>query len=144
MENLIDETGLTAEGLDLLLEDPESGIKEFRVSDYLNDPDSIAAYLTQVLRDGDDGLIAAALGEACRSTGMTKVAEQTGIGREALYKALQEGAKPRLNTVNRVVRALGMRLVVVKDGPVTVGRGTFKHADTVAPSTAGYHMEAAQ
>lgn len=37
---------------------------------------------------------------------------KTGIGREALYKALRADAQPRFDTVARVCKALGVRLVV--------------------------------
>lgn len=40
---------------------------------------------------------------------MTRIAEDAGLGRESLYKALREGANPELATVLRVIRALGLR-----------------------------------
>ena len=41
---------------------------------------------------------------------MAKVAEESGLGRESLYKALSPGAKPRYDTVLKVARAVGVRL----------------------------------
>jgi probable addiction module antidote protein len=41
---------------------------------------------------------------------MTKLAKDTGLGRESLYKALAPGAKPRYDTVIKLVRALGVEL----------------------------------
>lgn len=105
---------LTEGDIDSLAEDKELGIEDFDAAEYLKTPEHIAAYLTRMLENGDDGMLASALGEVARSAGMAKVAEQTGIGREALYKALREGATPRLNTVNKVVRALGMRMVILE------------------------------
>jgi probable addiction module antidote protein len=43
---------------------------------------------------------------------MTEVAGASGLAREALYKALRAGALPRFDTVGRVCRALGVKLVV--------------------------------
>ncbi len=43
---------------------------------------------------------------------MTKIAKESGIGREALYKALRADAHPRLDTIARVCTALGVKLVV--------------------------------
>lgn len=108
------DSGLTEADLELLTDDEELGIKDFDAAAYLKTPEQIAAYLTRMLEHGDDGMLASALGDVARSVGMAKVAEKTGIGREALYKALRDGATPRLNTVNRVVKALGMRMVIVK------------------------------
>jgi len=41
-----------------------------------------------------------------RARGMTQLARDTGLGRESLYKALNEGAKPRYDTILKVVRVL--------------------------------------
>lgn len=50
------------------------------------------------------------LGDVARARGMAKVAEDSGLGRESLYKALAPGAKPRFDTVLKVARALGVKL----------------------------------
>lgn len=106
--------GLTEGDIAVLAEDEELGIEDFDAAAYLKTPEHIAAYLTRMLEAGDDGMLASALGDVARSVGMAKVAEKTGIGREALYKALRDGATPRLKTVNRVVKALGMRMVIIE------------------------------
>lgn len=38
------------------------------------------------------------------------LAKDTGLGRESLYKALAPGAKPRYDTVLKVIKALGLKL----------------------------------
>lgn len=48
--------------------------------------------------------------------GMAQIAEETGIGREALYKALRADAQPRFDTISRVCKALGVKLVVQPTG----------------------------
>jgi probable addiction module antidote protein len=70
----------------------------------------MAGYLEAALEDGDPALVAAALGDIAKAKGMTDVAEDAGLGRESLYKALSSGGNPRLSTVLRVVKALGLRL----------------------------------
>jgi probable addiction module antidote protein len=37
----------------------------------------------------------------------------SGLGRESVYKALSAGAHPRFETVNAVLRALGVKFAVV-------------------------------
>jgi probable addiction module antidote protein len=84
-----------------------------RVSDaavYLDNEEAIAEYLTAALETGDASFIADALGVVARAKGMTRIAEEAGLGRESLYKSLREGANPELATVLRVIRALGLRL----------------------------------
>jgi len=87
-------------------------LPEFDPAEHLRDEGDIAAYLTQVIEDGDPSELAHALGVAARSRGMTEVAAASGMAREGLYKALRAGAQPRFDTVNRVCHALGLKLVV--------------------------------
>jgi probable addiction module antidote protein len=79
-------------------------------TEYLNTPESIAAYLEAAFEDGDPALIATALGDIARAIGMTQLASQTGVTREALYKALSPNGDPRLSTLLGVVKALGLKL----------------------------------
>lgn len=90
-----------------------SALGEFDAAEHLDSPEDVAAYLTAVLEEGDAALFAAALGDIARARGMTTIAEGTGLSREGLYKALRakDHSAPRLDTVTRVLRALGLRLV---------------------------------
>jgi probable addiction module antidote protein len=86
-------------------------LPEFDAAEYLDSDAAVAAYLTAVLPENDAALLAAALGDIARVRGMSYVARSTGLAREALYKALRPGARPRFETVSRVCAALGVRLV---------------------------------
>lgn len=88
-----------------------SELPDFDVAEYLNSEKDIAAYLTAVLEENDSALLAAALGDIARARGMSQVAKDSGITREALYKALRPGSEPRFDTISRVCAALGVRLV---------------------------------
>ena len=83
----------------------------YDVAVHLRTPDEMAAYLEACLEvaNGDVGFIAKALGDIARAKGMAQVAKDAGLGRESLYKALAPGAKPRLDTILKVARALGVR-----------------------------------
>jgi len=88
-----------------------SELQEFDAAEYLSTEEDVAAYLTTVLEENDPALLAAAIGDIARARGMTQVAKDSGIAREALYKALRPGSKPRFETISRVCAALGVRLV---------------------------------
>jgi probable addiction module antidote protein len=90
-----------------------SELKRFDVVDYLDSDEAIAEYLSAVLEDGDPDLLIAAVGDIARARGMAQIAKETGLGRESLYKALREGASPRFDTISRVLKALGVKLVAV-------------------------------
>src|SRR5215203_1784938 len=81
----------------------------FDAARYLTNDEAIAEYVTAVLEADDPDLLLLALGDIARARGMTQVAKDAGLGRESLYKALAPGAKPRFDTVLKVVRALGVK-----------------------------------
>lgn len=87
-------------------------LPEFDASQYLESDEAIAAYLNDIIESGDAGLLASALGDVARARGMTQIANDTGLAREALYKALRPDAQPRFDTIARVCKAIGLRLVV--------------------------------
>ena len=77
---------------------------------YLDSPEAKLAYLDGAFMDGDAGEIADALGVVARARGMSQLAEETGLTRQALYKALSSDGNPEFATVLKVIRALGLRL----------------------------------
>jgi probable addiction module antidote protein len=89
---------------------PRAKTKPFDPAEYLDDSDSIAAYMTEALETGDPAFIADALGVVARARGMTEVAREAGVSRESLYRALSADGNPEFATVLLVMRALGLRL----------------------------------
>ncbi|MCC2637830.1 MAG: hypothetical protein K0Q68_1549 [Moraxellaceae bacterium] len=85
-------------------------IAPFDAADYLDNQDVIAAYLNAALEDENPDVFLVAVSDAAKARGMTQLAKETGLGRESLYKALTPGAKPRYDTVLKVMRALGVQL----------------------------------
>ena len=87
-------------------------LSEFDPSAYLANDEVIAEYLTAALDDGNPDVFLAAVGDVAKAKGMSSIAASTGLGRESLYKAFAPGAKPRYDTVLKVLRSLGVRLCV--------------------------------
>lgn len=90
---------------------------KFDIADYLDSNEMIAEYLNEVLEEGNEAQIVAAIGNVAKAIGMTKIAEETGLSRPSLYKALSEGAKPQFGTIMKVLRAIGGRIQI---NPATV------------------------
>jgi probable addiction module antidote protein len=88
-------------------------IAPFDAADYLDDEETIAEYLTAALEDPDPDMFLVAVRTVARARGMTQLAKDAGLGRESLYKALSPGAKPRYDTVLKLVHALGVKLAAV-------------------------------
>ena len=83
--------------------------------DFLNSDEAIVAYLEASFEDGDPKIIAVALGNIARAKGMSQIAKEAGITREALYKSLSEKGDPKLSTLIGVMKALGLRLSVTSN-----------------------------
>ncbi len=84
----------------------------YDVAKHLRTPEEMAAYLEACIEeaDGDVAFIAKALGDIARAQGMTKVAKDSGLSRESLYKALSGDRSPSFDTILKVVSALGLKL----------------------------------
>ena len=84
----------------------------YDVAEHLRTTKEMAAYLEATIEDtdGDAAAIAKALGNIARAQGMSKVARDSGLSRESLYKALSGDRSPDFETILKVVKALGMKL----------------------------------
>lgn len=87
-------------------------LTEFDPGAYLDNEEIIAEYLTAALEDDDPGVFLAAIGHVAKARGMTAIAEDSGLGLESLYKAFAPGAKPRYETVQKVLHSLGVKINV--------------------------------
>ncbi|WP_291115618.1 addiction module antidote protein [Flavobacterium sp. UBA6135] len=85
---------------------------KFDIADYLDNKEMIAEYLNIVLEEGNDADIINAIGHVAKAIGMTKIAEETGMSRPSLYKALSDGAKPQFATIMKVLKAIGGQIQV--------------------------------
>ncbi len=84
--------------------------RPFDPAAYLDSPEVMLAYLDGAFADGDASEIADALGVVARARGMSQLAEETGLSRQALYRALSSDGNPEFAAVLKVIRALGFRL----------------------------------
>jgi len=84
--------------------------QRFDAAEYLDSPEAIADYLTEALQTFDIDFILQAIGTVARAEGMTSIAEAAGLNRESLYRALDAGGNPELDTIMKVLDALGVQL----------------------------------
>ena len=86
------------------------GYTTFDAADYLKDEEVIAEYLSAALEDPNPEVFLLAVRDVARARGMAELASNIGVGRESLYKALAPGAKPRYDTILKVMRGFGLQL----------------------------------
>lgn len=82
----------------------------FDAAKYITEPEDVIEFLNDAFESGHAPYIAKVLGVIARSEGMSKIAEKTGVNRQALYTALSENGNPTLETLLKVMTALGIRL----------------------------------
>jgi probable addiction module antidote protein len=82
----------------------------FDPAEHLGSAEGQAELLADAFATGDPSYIANALGIVARARGMTAVAKEAGVTREALYKALRPDGDPRLSTLLGVTKALGVKI----------------------------------
>jgi probable addiction module antidote protein len=87
-----------------------SNLTTFDTAQYLDSKEMIAEYLSQVLAEGNTDELLEAMGNIAKAKGMAQIAKDTGLGRESLYKTFQVGAKPRFETVMKVLNSFGVKL----------------------------------
>jgi probable addiction module antidote protein len=92
----------------------------FDAADYLTSAEAVEEFLRAAFEDGSPDEIAASLGVVARAHGMTELARDTGLTRQALYKALRTEGNAGFATILRVAQALGFRLVPERIQPSPV------------------------
>ncbi len=88
--------------------------KPFDVSSHLKTDEDIREFLDIMLEENGIEGFQRALGYVAKAKGMKTIAEKTNMSRSSLYKSLDESGSPKLETIDKVIHALGFRLSVEK------------------------------
>ena len=80
------------------------------LQDKLVDPETAAEYLTACLEEGPDVFLLAIRDVAKANGGMSKLADETDLAREALYRMFSESGNPTFASISAVMGSLGMSI----------------------------------
>ncbi len=89
-------------------------LKRFDVIDFLDGDEALIEYLNLALAENDPKYFTKALGNVARAKGMSSISETTGLGRQALYRALSSEGNPRIDTLFKVLDSLSLRLAIAR------------------------------
>lgn len=79
----------------------------------LADAEFAAGYVQAAMEDGEPAVLLLALRRIAEARGgMTRLARQTGITREALYRMLSKDGNPRLSSLQSILAASGLQLTI--------------------------------
>ena len=87
-------------------------VTPFNPADMLMSQKEITAYLGEAFQDEDPAVFVKALGNVAKKKGMKTIAEQTGLGRESMYKMLSGKSQPKWDSLHRIMKALDVSLKV--------------------------------
>jgi len=89
-------------------------LDEVQVEYFEQHPEEIDAFIDEIFedfaQDGDASALLASLRVIAQVKGISNLAEEIGMTRRGLQKALSETGNPRLDNINAIMRALGYRL----------------------------------
>jgi probable addiction module antidote protein len=85
-------------------------LTRFDAAEHLTEAEDRAELLADALATGDASVIAAAIGIVARAHGMTELSRETGMKRQQLYRAFGPEGNPTLETIVKVLPALGLRM----------------------------------
>ena len=81
----------------------------------LKDPAEAAAYLDAILELEDQPALLVALRQVAKAHGMAEVARKADLGEKTLFKSLAEDGNPTVETLSKVLHAMGLRLSVTAE-----------------------------
>ena len=84
--------------------------KPLDIRDFLHSDEEIAKYINEAYHDENPRMFLIALGNVVRSKGVSKVAQETGLGRESLYKVFSGSASPKWDTLKKLLDNLGIEI----------------------------------
>lgn len=87
-------------------------VTNFDITQYLDNKEVIAEYLSQILADGDMNELLEALGNIAKAKGISQIASETGLGRESLYKTFHKGTKPKFDTIMKILQSFGVKIQI--------------------------------
>jgi len=87
----------------------------------LASPQTAADYLNGAMNDSPE-MFLKALRNIAQARQMATVAKEAGVRRESLYRTLSKRGNPRLDTLNAVLRVLGLRIAIQAEGAGSVRR----------------------
>ena len=88
----------------------------------LQDPEEAAAYLNAALEDesekGSEPFLLA-LRDVAKARGIGRLARETHLNRESLYRTLSRKGNPRFSTLEAMLESVGLKLTVQAKPPIT-------------------------
>jgi probable addiction module antidote protein len=88
-------------------------VRDYDAAEFLDNEETIAAYLSDIFATGTDIEIKRALGDVARARNMSEIANRMNVSRPSLYKSLSVGCKTEFGTIRNFLNAIGVSMAIV-------------------------------
>jgi probable addiction module antidote protein len=88
-------------------------IRDYDAAEFLDNEETIAAYLSEVFANGTDVEVKRALGDVARARNMSEIANKMNVSRPSLYKSLSSETKTEFGTIRNFLKAVGVSMTIV-------------------------------
>jgi len=90
-------------------------LDQISIEYFTEHPEEIDDFIHEIFatyaQDGDSAALLSALRVIARVKGLSNMAEEIGMTRQGLQKALSAKGNPRLDNINAIMRAMGYQLM---------------------------------
>lgn len=78
----------------------------------LLDPEFAAEYIVSAIEENDPDFLNQALADVVKAHGITDIADASGLARQAIYAMTSEEGNPTLQSINKLLNAVGLEIAV--------------------------------
>ncbi|KKC24839.1 addiction module antidote protein [Sphingomonas sp. SRS2] len=87
-------------------------LENYDSAEHFTDPAAQDELIRDAIEQGDAGYLAHAIGIVLRANGMTKAQSDTGMKRQALYRAFSQAGNPTLDTFLKALKSAGLEITI--------------------------------
>lgn len=107
---------------------------DYVIDEYRKDPEwakyRVGSELEEYARTGDIQYLLSTLKDVATAKGWVSLAKETGLSRPTLYDTLNGKRQPRIDTLTKILNALGFRMLFVATGRDEAPPKSLKNAPT--------------
>ena len=85
---------------------------DINLKEALRDPVEAAEYINAALEDGSQEVFMMALKDVADAKGISKMAKESNLNRENLYRILSLKGNPKLTSLTSVLHSMGLKIAI--------------------------------
>jgi probable addiction module antidote protein len=103
-------------------------VSKWDAAEILHDENDYAGYLAAAFEDGDPAVIRSAMSDVARARNMSAIARDMGMTNRGLYKMLSENGNPEFSSIQKFLKAVGVRISIIPDADLNYASPQVRRA----------------